>query len=74
VRHEAESRRVRTEPTLVIGPPVPLFDDGPGEGPAIAGYDVAPDGRFLMWKQVAPETGAGPRLVLVQNWIELMKN
>ena len=68
------SSSVRTEPTLAIGPPAVLFYDRPGDGPGIGGYDVAPDGRFLMWKPVAPGPGEGPRLVLVQNWIELMKH
>ena len=55
------------------GVAAPLFDDAASNGPRIVGYDVAPDGRFLMWRPIAPAPGEGSRLVLVQNWLAAMK-
>ena len=72
-RGQMMSASVRTEPAIAIGSPAMLFSEPEGDALGIGGYDVAPDGRFLMWKPVAPGPGEGPRLVLVQNWIELMK-
>ena len=65
-----------------LGKPVPLFDlrvqssSGPieqygGSGNAGPGYDVLPDGRFLMVRGADP---SGTReIVLVQNWFEELK-
>ena len=38
-------------------------------------YHVAPDGRFLMLKDVASEAGdeLPPQVVLVQNWFEELR-
>jgi Tol biopolymer transport system component len=63
-----------TEPIMKIGAPVRLFDDASPGRPAMRGYDVAPDGhRFLMVAPIASPSGAGARLVLVQNWRAIAK-
>jgi hypothetical protein len=63
-----------TEPIMKIGAPVRLFDDASPGRPAMRGYDVAPDGhRFLMAAPIASPSGAGARLVLVQNWRAIAK-
>ena len=64
---------VQTQPTLSLGPPRRLFDLPGHVGRIITsrGWDIAPDGRFLMIKTAAPATTATDRrVVLVQNWSE----
>ena len=57
---------IATSPRISIGPPQVVFHDSV-DGPRIASYDVAPDGRrFLMYKPVAPRVDERQRLVLVQ--------
>ena len=68
--------------SLRLGKPVPLFDlraAGP-EGAAWqylpggnggAGYDVLPDGRFVMVRSAAPADIR--EIVVVQNWFEVLK-
>jgi Tol biopolymer transport system component len=68
---DADGERVR------IGQPTELFR-GDHVAAAIGGgrqYHVAPDGRFLMLKDVASEAGGElpPQVVLVQNWFEELK-
>jgi Tol biopolymer transport system component len=55
-------------PTLTLSASVRLFDDAGQGAPDLSSYDVAPDGRFLMRKPIAPGPGEGTRMVLVQNW------
>ena len=66
---------IGTEPTLRPGTPVALFS-GPyrlGSGNVPRPVDIAPDGqRFLMLKD-AP-AGAGQEIIIIQNWVEELKN
>jgi len=64
---------VQTQPTLSLGSPRTLFDLPESVGRIIQsrGWDIAPNGRFLMIKTKAPATtGTDRHLVLVQNWTE----
>jgi hypothetical protein len=47
-----------------------VFDESAseGEGPIVSGYDVAPDGRLLLWKPAPVPPEAATRLIVVQNW------
>lgn len=57
---------IRTTPTFAAGAPRVLFS-GPSEN---AGWDVAPDGRFIMvQRQSQPATP----IMLVENWFEELK-
>ncbi len=62
-----------TQPTFSAGAPRQLFDGrfefGTG---GLAGYDVAPDGRFLMVQPVEPEQAAR-QINIVLNWFEELK-
>jgi hypothetical protein len=66
---------VTTTPTLKIGNATMLFEsEGYGTGARLAGgggrlWDVAPDGRFLMPKEISPRV-MFDRIVVVQNWSE----
>ena len=69
---------IETEPTLIVGNSVPLFD-GPYRQLAVNNprpYDIARDGqRFLMLKEnIDPEARDESAIILVQNWIEELKN
>ena len=68
--------------SLRLGKPAPLFDlRVPGPAGAIeeyqdsnnfgAGYDVLPDGRFVMVR--GPDPTAAREIVIVQNWFEELK-
>ena len=68
--------------SLRLGKPAPLFDlRVPGPTGAIeqyqrsdnfgAGYDVLPDGRFVMVRGADPT--AAREIVIVQNWFEELK-
>jgi serine/threonine-protein kinase len=57
----------RTEPTFVPESPQLLFS-----GEFADGYDVAPDGRFIMI-QVAPDVSPAREITLVHNWTEELK-
>ena len=67
---------------LRLGKPAPLFDlraTGPtgvieqysGSGNGGTGYDVLPDGRFLMVR--GPDPTSTREIVVVQNWFEEVK-
>jgi hypothetical protein len=64
--------------TVRIGRPTELFR-GAYVAPVLGGvrqYHVAPDGRFLMLKDVAaqnPGDALPPQVVLVQNWFEELR-
>jgi len=63
---------IQTKPALAIGTPHVLFERR-DYMPVIdsRGWDVAPDGRFLMIKQASRTTGNDTSsVVLVQNWTE----
>jgi len=57
---------IRTTPTFAAGAPHVLFS-GPYEN---AGWDVAPDGRFIM---VERRSEPMTQIALVQNWFEELK-
>lgn len=62
-----------TQPTFSAGAPRQLFDGRFEFGTAgLAGYDVAPDGRFLMVQPVEPEQAAR-QINIVLNWFEELK-
>ena len=60
---------VKTDTSFTVGAPVPigaLFTGSPG-------YDIAPDGRFLV-TQPANATGTTQlRIVVVRNWLDEVK-
>jgi hypothetical protein len=64
---------VTSAPSLSVGPPTVVLEAGSGDpsGLHVGWFDVAPDGRFLMTRAIAPH--AGRRTVLVQNWQAAMK-
>lgn len=64
---------VTSAPSMSVGPPTVVLKPGSGEtnGLRVGWFDVAPDGRFLMTRAIAPR--AGRRTVLVQNWLAAMK-
>ena len=72
---------VSTDPVLTVGPPVELFaGSGPRGGVPTARYAVTADGqRFLMSAGLLPSgemgagSGRGPKVVVVQNWVEELK-
>ena len=72
--------KVSTDPVLTVGPPQELFagSSDPGGSPR-ARYAVSADGqRFLMSAGLlaSGESGAGgerPKVIIVQNWVEELK-
>jgi eukaryotic-like serine/threonine-protein kinase len=44
-------------------------------GGRVRSYDVSPDGRFLMIKDMRPagDTSTPPQFIIVQNWFEELK-
>ncbi len=72
--------RDTTDPVLTVGQPVELFAGIGGGGSTTARYSVTADGkRFLMSAALltSGEVDAGedrrPKVVVVQNWIEELK-
>ncbi|HTG72711.1 MAG TPA: hypothetical protein VMB70_03040, partial [Terriglobia bacterium] len=71
--------------SLRIGKPTPLFDlNVPGPAGSVdryvpgtnsgAGYDVLPDGRFVMIRHSDPKDPTiGREIIVVQNWFEELK-
>jgi hypothetical protein len=67
------SVQVQTQPTFSYRTPTKLFEGAYSSPSEARHYDVTADGqRFLMIKQT---NGAGdvPRLVVVENWFEELK-
>jgi eukaryotic-like serine/threonine-protein kinase len=65
---------ISTTPTFVAGSPRVLFE-GPfrNDGP-FRGYDITPDGqRFLMVQEVPQPPTSVSQMILVQNWVEELK-
>jgi hypothetical protein len=62
---------------FVAGRPQILFELAVPPGVAGRGYDIAPDGRFLMIRREDAEAGdsaaAASNLIVVQNWFEELK-
>ena len=75
-RLDSQMMAVTVEPSdpLRIGSPTALFESAAFIGTGgIRQHHLAPDGRFLMLEDVAPDAGAGEsptQVVLVQNWFE----
>jgi serine/threonine protein kinase/Tol biopolymer transport system component len=60
---------VRTGPEFRYGRPVELFD-GPFSGASpVRDYDVTPDGRFVMTRQLQPVDRPARRIEVVLNWL-----
>jgi WD40-like Beta Propeller Repeat len=64
---------IDTTPMLRIGSPVRLFEWPESVGGGGRGWDVAPDGRFLMVKENPSTKTASDSIVVVQNWFEELK-
>ena len=70
---------IETDPTLIVDNSVPLFD-GPYrqiEEQRSRPYDIAPNGqRFLMLKEIIDTDNIRDEaaIIVVQNWIEELKN
>jgi eukaryotic-like serine/threonine-protein kinase len=65
---------VQLKPTFTAGTPRMLFEGRYGMTASIRGYDVAPDGRrFLMVQQKERPATRVADMVIVQNWIEELK-
>ena len=65
---------VQLKPTFTAGTPGVLFQGRYGVTANIRGYDVAPDGRrFLMVQQKERPATRVADMVIVQNWIEELK-
>ena len=58
-----------TEEALVVGTPHVLFEGRYNPGIAGRGYDVAPDGRFLMVRPIKPEP-PHTQINVVLNWFD----
>ena len=65
---------VQLKPTFTAGTPRMLFEGRYGMTAGIRGYDVAPNGRrFLMVQQKDRPATRVADMVIVQNWIEELK-
>jgi eukaryotic-like serine/threonine-protein kinase len=59
---------------FTAGTPTMLFEGTfVPTSPAVRGFDVTPDGRFVMLKPAAADEGAVATVVIVQNWFEELK-
>jgi eukaryotic-like serine/threonine-protein kinase len=64
---------VQSKPALTAGTPRMLFEGRYGATANIRGYDVAPDGRFLMVQQKDRPAMRVSEMIIVQNWVEELK-
>jgi eukaryotic-like serine/threonine-protein kinase len=67
---------IQTRPTFVSGAPERLFSlrDYVSPSPQARNYDVAPDGRFLVLKDVTPGgSRVGNQIVVVQHWFQELR-
>jgi Tol biopolymer transport system component len=64
---------VTLRPTLTVGTPRLLFEGKYGASAQVRGYDVAPDGRFLMVQSKERPPVSAVEMILVQNWLEELK-
>jgi eukaryotic-like serine/threonine-protein kinase len=65
---------VQLKPTFTAGTPRTLFEGRYGATANVRGYDVAPDGRrFLMVQQKDRPAMRVADMIIVQNWIEELK-
>jgi hypothetical protein len=65
---------IKLSPTLALGRPAKLFDwqkfSSYRSGPM---YDVAPDGRFLMPKNLAQNPDGQTNVSLIVNWLRTLQ-
>jgi len=64
---------VQSKPAFTAGTPRLLFEGRYGATSNIRGYDVAPDGRFLMVQQKDRPPMRVAEMIIVQNWVEELK-
>ena len=64
---------VQSKPAFTAGTPRMLFEGRYGATANIRGYDVAPDGRFLMVQQKDRPAMRVAEMIIVQNWVEELK-
>ena len=65
---------ITLSPRLALGRPMKLFDSqrpGPRSGHP---YDVAPDGRFLVVRSLAPSPDGQTNVSLILNWAAMLQN
>jgi hypothetical protein len=61
---------ITLSPTLALRQPVKLFDwQKPPKGRSGRLYDVAPDGRFLVVRDLAPTSDSQTTVSLILNWL-----
>ena len=66
---------VKLSPTLALNPPKKLFDwQKVGQGRSGLLYDVAPDGRFLMTRALAPTLESATNVSLILNWLDVLRH
>jgi Tol biopolymer transport system component len=64
---------VQSKPAFTAGTPRMLFEGRYGATANVRGYDVAPDGRFLMVQQKDRPAMRVADMIIVQNWVEELK-
>ena len=65
---------VTTSPTFVFGNPVAIRRPFPAAGPTLPrAYDITPDGRFVAAVAAGPDATLTPRIEMVLNWFEELK-
>jgi eukaryotic-like serine/threonine-protein kinase len=64
---------VQSKPAFTAGTPRMLFEGRYGATANIRGYDVAPDGRFLMVQQKDRPPMRVAEMIIVQNWVEELR-
>ena len=65
---------ITLSPTLALGKPVKLFDWQKPGGRSGRRYDVAPDGRFLVARNLAPNPDSQTNVSLILNWLTTLQN
>jgi len=67
---------ITSQPSVKLGQAAVLLDMTKREATGLTGasYNVSPDGRrFLMARKLQSIEGEGPRLIVLQNWLEELK-
>ena len=66
---------ITLSPTLALGKAVKLFDwQKPPVGRSGRRYDLAPDGRFLVARNLAPNPDSQTNVSLILNWLATLQN
>ena len=74
-----DGRRVFAVPVssgtkFTAGAPTTIFEGSfVPVSPSVRGFDVTPDGQFVMIEPANADAGAVANVVVVQNWIEELK-